>query len=111
LGTINSLGLYIIGIEHAMLFGFFAAFLNIIPYIGTTIGGSLPVLYALLNYDELWRPIAVLIFYQLVQTVEGNFITPKIVGSKVSINPFIAIVVLIIGGFYWGIAGMVLSIP
>lgn len=111
LGTINTLGLFLIGIDHAFLFGFFAACLTIIPYIGTTLGGTLPFLYALLNYDELWRPIAVVVMYQLVQTIEGNYITPKIVGSQVSINPLVAIVVLIIGGFYWGIAGMVLSLP
>lgn len=111
IGTINTIGLYSIGIDHAFLFGFFAAFLTVIPYIGTTIGGLLPFLFALINYDELWRPIAVLIFYQVVQTVEGNYITPKIVGDKVSINPLVAIVVLIVGGFFWGIVGMVLSLP
>jgi len=111
IGTINSIGLYFIGIEHAFLFGFFAAFLTIVPYIGTTIGGLLPFLYAFFNYDELWRPIAVLIFYQVVQAVEGNYITPKIVGDKVSVNPLVAIVVLIVGGFFWGIVGMVLSLP
>ena len=111
IGTINTIGLYFIGIDHAFLFGFFAAFLTIIPYIGTTLGGLLPLLYALINYDELWRPIAVLIFYQVVQAVEGNYITPKIVGDKVSINPLVAIVVLIVGGFFWGIVGMVLSLP
>ena len=91
-GTINSLGLWALGIEYAPLFGFFAALLSIIPYVGTTIGGLLPTLFALLNYDEYWKPIAVIILYQLVQTVEGKFITPKIVGSK-------------------GSLGMVLSIP
>ncbi|MBI1223248.1 MAG: AI-2E family transporter [Bacteroidetes bacterium] len=111
LGTINTIGLYIIGIEHAFLFGFFAACLTIIPYIGTTIGGLLPTLFALINYDELWKPIAVIIFYQAVQMLEGNFITPKIVGDKVSINPLVAIIVLIFGGFFWGIVGMILSLP
>lgn len=111
LGTINTIGLLIIGIEHAFLFGFFAAFMTVIPYIGTTIGGLLPTLFALINYDEIWKPIAVMVFYQLVQTVEGNYITPKIVGDKVSINPLVAIIVLIFGGFFWGIPGMVLSLP
>ncbi len=110
-GTINSLGLWALGIEYAPLFGFFAALLSIIPYVGTTIGGLLPTLFALLNYDEYWKPIAVIILYQLVQTVEGNFITPKIVGSKVSINALVAIVALLVGASFWGIAGMVLSIP
>lgn len=110
-GTINSLGLWALGIEYAPLFGFFAALLSIIPYVGTTVGGLLPTLFALLNYDEYWKPIAVIVLYQLVQTLEGNFITPKIVGSKVSINALVAIVALLVGASFWGIAGMVLSIP
>jgi len=46
-----------------------------------------------------------------VQAAEGNYITPKIVGDKVSVNPLVAIVVLIVGGYFWGIVGMVLSLP
>lgn len=111
IGTINSIGLMIIGIDYAFLFGFFAAFLTIIPYVGTTIGGTLPFLYALINYDSYWYAVAVVIMYQVVQILEGNFITPKIVGSQVSINPLIALFVLLFGAFFWGIAGMVLAIP
>jgi predicted PurR-regulated permease PerM len=111
LGSITTIGLAIIGIDNAFLFGFFGGFLSVVPYIGTTIGGLLPFLYALLNYDETWRAVAVVIMYQCVQTIEGNFITPKIVGSNVSINPLVAIFVLILGGVFWGIAGMVLSLP
>ena len=43
--------------------------------------------------------------------MEGNFITPRIVGSKVSINPFMALLALIIGGEIWGISGMILFVP
>jgi predicted PurR-regulated permease PerM len=111
IGTINSLGLYFIGVDNAILFGFFASFLAIIPYIGTSIGSLLPALYALLNYDETWKALAVLVFFQGVQWLEGNFITPKLVGHQVSINPLVAIVALLIGGVFWGIAGMVLSLP
>lgn len=111
IGTINSIGLFFIGVDNAILFGFFASFLAIIPYIGTSIGSLLPALYALVNYDELWKAIAVLVFFQGVQAVEGNFITPRIVGHQVSINPLVAIVALLVGGVFWGIAGMVLSLP
>ncbi len=111
IGTINSIGLFFIGVDNAILFGFFASFLAIIPYIGTSIGSLLPALYALLNYDQTWKAISVLVFFQGVQWLEGNFITPKIVGHQVSINPLVAIVALLIGGVFWGIAGMVLSLP
>lgn len=111
LGSILSVALYAVGIPHAFLFGYFAALLTIIPYIGTTLGGLLPFFYALLHFGDWWHPVAVVIIYQLVQLLESNFITPKIVGSQVSINALVAIVVLIFGGLFWGIPGMVLSIP
>ncbi|MCB2220455.1 MAG: AI-2E family transporter [Bacteroidetes bacterium] len=111
LGTLNGFGLWIIGLDFPFLFGFFAAILAIIPYIGTFIGGLLPFVYALVNADSLWTPLLVVLWYGLVQSIEGNFLTPKIVGSRVSINPLFALIALLIGGFIWGIPGMILFIP
>lgn len=111
LGTLNGLGLWLIGIDFPFLFGYFAAILAIIPYIGTFIGGLLPFVYALINSGSLWTPVLVVLWYGLVQAFEGNFLTPKIVGSKVSLNPLFALIALLIGGFMWGIPGMVLFIP
>lgn len=110
-GTLNGLGLWFIGIDYPFLFGYLAAVLTIIPYIGTTLGGTLPFLYALFIYDDIWMALAVVALYAGVQTLEGNFLTPKIVGSSVSLNPLFALIALIIGGFMWGIAGMILFIP
>src|SRR5690606_13496370 len=111
LGILNSVGLMVIGIDYAFFWGFLAAFLAVIPYIGTFIGGFLPFLYALAVTDTQWQPLAVIGLFVLVQTLEGNFITPKVVGDNISINPFTAILGLIIGGSLWGIAGMVLALP
>jgi len=110
-GTLNGFGLWIIGLDYPFLFGYLAAFLTIIPYLGTTIGGSIPFLYALINYDSIWVPVAVVALYVSVQTLEGNILTPKIVGASVSLNPLFALISLILGGMIWGIAGMILFIP
>ncbi len=111
IGTLNSIGLLIIGIPHAIFFAFFAGMLTVIPYIGISIGASLPVVYCLLTKDSLLPAVGVVAIMISVQFFESNFITPRIVGSKVSINPFVAIVVLLIGSELWGIPGMALSIP
>ncbi len=110
LGTLNGLGLLIIGLDYPFLFGFFAAFLAIIPYIGTFIGGLLPFLYALIN-ENIWSAIFVIVWYMVVQGIEGNILTPKIVGSRVSLNPLIALIAILTGSLMWGIAGMILFIP
>ncbi|MBZ9626636.1 AI-2E family transporter [Psychroflexus sp. CAK57W] len=111
LGTLNSIGLWIIGIDSPFLFGFLAASLSIIPYIGTTLGAIIPVSYAFMSHDQLWVPLAVAILFWFVQLLEGNFLNPKIVGSSVNVNAFAAILSLIIGASVWGVAGMVLFLP
>jgi predicted PurR-regulated permease PerM len=108
---LNSVGLLIIGIEYAVFFGTFAAFLLLIPYIGITIGALLPILIALLTKDSPLYALAVLGLFLVVQALESNIITPYIVGSKVSINSFAAIIALLLGGQLWGMAGLVLALP
>lgn len=108
---LNTIGLMALGIQHAIFFGVLAAVLTIIPYIGIFIGSLLPILFALITKDSLWYPIGVAILFWVVQIIEGNFITPNIVGGKVSVNPFAAIIGLFLGGMLWGAIGMILSIP
>ncbi len=111
LAVLNSVGLLIIGIDYALFWGILAAFLAVIPYIGTTLGGTLPFLYAVATADNWWQPAAVVGMYVVIQNIEGNIITPKVVGSSVSVNPLFALVAIIFGGFTWGISGIVLAIP
>lgn len=111
LAFLNAIGLWIVGIEHALFFAVFAAILAIIPYIGIIIGSLPAILFALLFTDSLLDPVLVVGVFAVVQFLEGNFITPNVVGSKVSINPFMALVALLVGGQLWGIAGMILFVP
>ena len=111
ISLLNITGLWMIGVKHAIFFGALAGLLTIIPYIGVFIGSLLPILYALVMTDSLFYPLAVFIWFQLVQMFEGNFITPNIVGSQVSLNPLIAIVTLLIGASVWGVSGMILFTP
>jgi predicted PurR-regulated permease PerM len=111
LAVLNCIGLLLIGVEHAIFWGVLAACLVIIPYIGTTLGGTLPFLYSLATSDYSWQPFAVVGMYVFIQQLEGNFITPKIVGSSVRINPFVALIAIVIMGSLMGIGGIVLAIP
>ena len=111
LAIMNCVGLLLIGIKYAIFWGVLAAFLVIIPYIGTTLGGTLPFLYALATSEKSWQPWAVVLMYVFIQQLEGNIITPKIVGSSVRINPFFALVGVVVMGSLMGIGGIVLAIP
>lgn len=111
LAVLNSVGLLLIGINYAIFWGSLAAFLAIIPYIGTTLGGTLPFIYAIATTDNWWQPLAVVAMYFAIQNLEGNVITPYVVGSSVSINPLVALLAILLGGFLWGIGGIILAIP
>jgi predicted PurR-regulated permease PerM len=110
-GLLNSVGLLILGIENAFFFGFLAAFLLLIPYIGIMIGSLLPALVALATKDSAWYAAGVIAIFMFIQVIEGNYITPKITGSKVSINSFVAILSIILFSMLWGTAGMIVALP
>ena len=103
--------LFSLGIEHAILFAAIAAILNIIPFVGPFLGSALPILFALVTKDSLFYPVAVLGAFIVIQSIEGNFLTPKIVGNNVSLNPLVTLIALFVGAAVWGVAGMILFIP
>ncbi len=111
LGVLNSIGFLILGLKYAILLGFLVGFLNVIPYIGVMIGSLFPLLIALITKDSYMYAVGALGVCAITQFLENNFITPKVVGSSVSINPLASLVALIAGGTLWGLIGMVLAIP
>lgn len=111
IGLVNSVGLWIIGVDNPFLFGYLGALLSIIPYVGTFIGALLPILYAFIAMDSLGMAVAVAVLFWFVQLLSDNLLSPKIVGGSLRINALAAILSLIIGALVWGIAGMILFLP
>ncbi len=111
LAILNTSVLYAIGVEHALFFGLFAALLNIIPYLGPFLGAILPFIFAFLTMDGLIYPLMVAISFSIIQLIESNYLTPKIVGSNVNLNALITFLGLLVGGAIWGVIGMILIIP
>jgi predicted PurR-regulated permease PerM len=100
----------IIGIKYAFLFAILCAVLNLIPYIGIFSATVLAALVTLTTgepIDVLWVIISVVV----VNSIDGNIITPKVIGSKVSLNSFVVLFGIIVAESIWGIAGMFLAIP
>ena len=111
IGTLNSIGLWALGIESPLFFGFLGGLLVVIPYIGILIGSALPLIVALVTKDSYWYAVGVLGVFLFVHILEGNVITPYVVGSKVSINPLVAVFSLLLFGKLWGLSGLVLALP
>ncbi|HRD51391.1 MAG TPA: AI-2E family transporter [Flavobacteriales bacterium] len=110
-GSLCALGFALIGLKYALLLGFLLAILNVIPYVGALLGSLLPVFVALVTKDNYTAAIAALAVVLVVQALDNNLITPKVVGSSVSINPLASLVALVGFGMLWGVAGMLLAIP
>jgi predicted PurR-regulated permease PerM len=110
-GVLNSIGLAIIGIPHAILFGFIASILTFIPYIGIMVGSLLPLTIAWLTYNSIWYPLGVIFVFGLVQYLEANVIFPIAVSGNMNLNTLATIIVIIAGGILWGAAGMILFVP
>lgn len=111
LAVLYSIGLWLIGIDLAVMIGTLAGAAFIIPYVGTVLGIVLSMVMAILKFHDLLHPLLCLGWFALVQGLEGTVITPKIVGDTVGLHPLIAIVALLIGGQMLGISGMLLAIP
>lgn len=111
ISTMTGLGYYFIGLKYFIFLGILTGILNLIPYIGIIIACVISCLIALVTSEDLTLIVYVLIINAVVQFIDNNFIVPKVVGSKVSVNALASIVGVIIGGALAGIAGMFLAIP
>ncbi|HEY4540211.1 MAG TPA: AI-2E family transporter [Faecalibacter sp.] len=108
---LNTIGLYFIGVQYAWFFGVLASLLMILPYVGIAIGSIFPAIFALATMDSPYYALGIVGWFQFVQFLEGNFITPNIVGSKVSLNPMVSMLAIILGGMLFGFAGFILALP
>lgn len=110
-GTLNSVGLLLIGVPHPFLFGFMASILTFIPYIGIIVSSLLPITISWITYNSIWYPLGVIAVFSIVQVLEAYIIFPFAVGSRLKINTLVIIMVAIVGGILWGASGMILFIP
>ncbi len=110
-GLLNTLGLWIIGVENAFVYGMLSAVMTIIPYFGIIISALLPITLTWIETGSLWMPLGIISVFAVVQYLEANLIFPYVVGRFVNLNIFASIVAIFLGALIWGVAGMILFIP
>ncbi len=109
IGTVTTLGLWLIGMPYPLLFGLFAALMNFIPNIGPVIAAVPPVLIALTISVDL--VIYVIVLFVIIQCIEGYFITPLIHEKVVGVPPLLIIATQFILFYLIGFLGVLLAIP
>ncbi|MCL6283159.1 AI-2E family transporter [Ruegeria sp. 2012CJ41-6] len=112
LGSYYSIALMIVGLQFGLLVGAIAGLVTFIPYLGALIGGSLAIGLALFQFWGDWVSVGlVAAIFSVGQMVEGNFLTPKLVGGSVGLHPVWLILALSVFGVLFGFVGMLVAVP
>lgn len=112
LGGYYAIALMLVGLQFGLVVGFVAGALTFIPYIGALFGGALAIGLALFQFWGDWLSIGLVAgIFIIGQVMEGNVLTPKLVGSSVGLHPVWLIFALSVFGTLFGFVGMLVAVP
>jgi predicted PurR-regulated permease PerM len=110
-GVAVGVGVWLLKMPNPVLWGVIACVLTYVPYLGALVGIGILGLAALLVFDDLGHALAVPAVYLVVSFLEGNFITPLVLGRRLTLNPVVIFVGILFWFFLWGIPGALLAVP
>lgn len=111
LGGFYAVGLSLAGLDFGIIIGLFAGLISFVPFVGSIFGGLLSVGLAALQFDSL-TPIAIIAaIFVAGQAIEGNFLTPNLVGDAVGLHPVWVMFALLAGGALFGFLGILIAVP
>lgn len=111
LGTFYGIGLTLVGLDLGLIVGLVSGLVSFIPYLGTISGFFIGVLLAIAQSHEWTLPVMVAAVFIVGQAIEGNFLTPKLVGDRVGLHPVWVIFALLAAGSLFGFVGILLAVP
>ncbi len=112
LGTFYAVGLWAAGLKFGLAIGLGAGLLSFIPYVGVLIGGITAIGVALVQFWPDYAAILLVVgIFAVGQFVEGNFLSPKLVGSSIGLHPVWLMFALLAFGYVFGFAGLLLAVP
>lgn len=111
LGVAVGGSLALLGMPNPVLWGVLAAVLTFVPYLGPLVGVLAVALASVVTFPNLSQAVLPPLVYMVLATLEGNVITPLVLGSRLKVSPLILFVWLVLWGALWGIGGAVLAAP
>lgn len=112
LGTLYGVGLTIVGLQFGIVIGLIAGLISFIPFVGTLVGAVLSIGMALAQFPPDWMGVVkVAAVFVLGNLIEGNFLSPKLVGDRVGLHPVWIMFALLAGGSLFGFTGVLLAVP
>jgi AI-2 transport protein TqsA len=103
--------LWAFGVQFVALWGVLTFLANFIPYLGSIVACSLPILFGFLELDFGWRPVALAVLLIAVHVSSAYLIEPAMTGKAVNLSPVVILTALSFWGLCWGLVGMVLAVP
>ncbi len=112
LGTYYAVALMIVGLQFGLVVGFVAGLITFIPYVGALVGGALAIGLGLFQFWGDWVSLGLVAgIFVVGQVLEGNVLTPKLVGGSVGLHPVWLIFALSVFGTLFGFVGMLVAVP
>ena len=111
LGLVVGTTVHLLGLRNPIMWGAMVALLNYVPYLGAMTGIICMTLGAVLSFDSLGYALVFPASYLVIAVLEGNFITPVVLGRSLTLNPVLILISLAFWGWMWGISGMILAVP
>lgn len=111
LGVIYAAGLYVTGLEMALLIGMLAGLASIVPYLGFVVGILAASLAAVFQFQDLIHLVLVWVVFGIGQMVESMVLTPLLVGDRIGLHPVAVIFAILAGGQLFGFVGILLALP
>jgi predicted PurR-regulated permease PerM len=111
MGIALGIGMFVIGMPNPVLWGVMAGFLVFLPYLGPLVGVVIVTVIAFLTFDSIGKILLAPAIYIALETVQGQIITPMLVGLRFALNPVAIFIWLIFWGWLWGVIGALLAVP
>jgi predicted PurR-regulated permease PerM len=110
-GVVFALALSLLKVKFPFALGLFAALTNFVPYVGQVLGGAVPALIALGQYESISDALIVAAVYVAIIGIEGYVVTPFVMGRSLDLNGTTVLIACLFWGFLWGLAGLILAMP
>ena len=112
LGSIYAIGLSLVGLQFGLAIGLIAGAISFIPFVGTFVGAVMAIGMALVQFPPDWIGVVkVAAVFLFGQTLEGNLLSPKLVGDRVGLHPVWIMFALLAGGSLFGFVGVLIAVP
>lgn len=110
-GLLSIVALRLLGVDYYVLIGAFSGVANLVPYVGPVVGGTLAVLVSVFTGGGMGQALLIVLAFVLIQLLDNSVILPLVVARNVELHPLLILLVVIVGGKFFGVLGMLFAVP